>query len=190
MENKLTAKQRAFCETYLIDLNATQAAVRAGYSKRTAQQMGSENLSKPVIQAAIKKAMDERSKRTDITLDRVLQEIATMSFIDIRQIFTEGGQLKAIETLGDDIALGIQSIEVVVRPTGDYDDEGNAEVEHVHKIRLADKYKGLELLMRHLGGFNQNQQGSQGVFSIILDYGGGLPPRQVGNYVAVDGEPA
>jgi phage terminase small subunit len=123
MHKRLTDKQKVFCEQYLIDLNATQAAIRAGYSKRTAQQIGSENLSKPVIQAAIKKAMDDRSKRTGITLDRVLQETATMSFVDIRQIFTPAGSLKAIETLGDDIALGIQSIEVVVRPTGETDDE-------------------------------------------------------------------
>ena len=60
----MTKKQKRFIEEYLIDLNATQAAIRAGYSPDTAQQMGSENLSKPVISAEISKAMAERSRRT------------------------------------------------------------------------------------------------------------------------------
>ena len=72
----MTKKQKRFVEEYLIDLNATQAAIRAGYSPDTAQQMGSENLSKPVIKNAIDKAIAERSRRTGINQDRVIQEIA------------------------------------------------------------------------------------------------------------------
>jgi phage terminase small subunit len=69
---KLTAKQQLFVEEYLIDLNATQAAIRAGYSKHTAQQMGSENLLKPVISGAIDKAIKERSMRLQITQEMVI----------------------------------------------------------------------------------------------------------------------
>ena len=71
---QLTEKQRLFVAEYLIDLNATQAAVRAGYSKRTAQRIGSENLSKPLISEAIQEKANERIKRTEIDADWVLQE--------------------------------------------------------------------------------------------------------------------
>ncbi|WP_213431657.1 terminase small subunit, partial [Paenibacillus dendritiformis] len=72
----LTAKQKAFVQEYLIDLNATQAAIRAGYSAKTARKIGAENLTKPDIQKAIQEAMERREKRTEITQDRVLQELA------------------------------------------------------------------------------------------------------------------
>lgn len=71
----LTAKQEAFCYEYLIDLNATQAAIRAGYSKKTAGSVGNENLQKPEIAEVIQEALDARSKRTEITADYVLQGI-------------------------------------------------------------------------------------------------------------------
>ncbi|WP_198536599.1 terminase small subunit [Paenibacillus sp. DMB5] len=76
----LTAKQKLFATEYLVDLNATQAAIRAGYSAKTAGSVGQENLTKPEIKIAIKKAMDKRSERTEITADMVLQhwrEVAT-----------------------------------------------------------------------------------------------------------------
>lgn len=71
----LTAKQKAFVMEYLIDLNATQAAIRAGYSQASAYSIGEENLKKPEIAAAVQTAMDERAKRTRITQDYVLQGI-------------------------------------------------------------------------------------------------------------------
>lgn len=82
----MTKKQKRFVEEYLIDLNATQAAIRAGYSPGTAQQIGSENLSKLVISNAIAKAMADRSKRTGINQDRVLQELARIGFAKITDI--------------------------------------------------------------------------------------------------------
>lgn len=72
---KLTAKQQRFVEEYLIDLNATQAAIRAGYSKNSARQIGDENLAKPAIAEAVQAAMNERSQRTEIEADYVLSTI-------------------------------------------------------------------------------------------------------------------
>jgi len=146
----LNNKQRTFVEEYLVDLNATQAAIRAGYSEHTAKDIGCENLAKPNIQTAIAEAMDERSQRTEITADRVLEEIAKIGFLDVRNIFTDADELKAISTLPDDIAAAVVSVEVITKPTYEEDDDGNKIVEHVHKIRLADKLKGLEMLGRHL----------------------------------------
>ncbi|WP_255551747.1 terminase small subunit [Erythrobacter crassostreae] len=71
----MTPKQEAFVREYLVDLNATQAAIRAGYSKRTAHVIGHENLTKPEIAAAIEVAMNDRAKRTEITADYVLEGI-------------------------------------------------------------------------------------------------------------------
>lgn len=73
--SKLTAKQQRFVEEYLIDLNATQAAIRAGYPETSARQVGSENLSKPYIQDAIQAEMDKRSAITQITAAKVLSDI-------------------------------------------------------------------------------------------------------------------
>lgn len=95
----VTDKQARFAEEYLIDLNATQAAIRAGYSEKTARSVGSENLSKPDIQEAIQKAMKERSDRLQIDSDFVLAEAIKMyrmakgeidSQVMIREINTEG----------------------------------------------------------------------------------------------------
>lgn len=72
---KLTAKQQAFCEEYLIDLNATQAAIRAGYSEKTASEMGYENLGKPQIAEVIAELMDKRSAKTELTADWVIKGI-------------------------------------------------------------------------------------------------------------------
>lgn len=74
-EKELTLKQQRFCEEYIVDLNATQAAIRAGYSELTARSIGSENLSKPDIQERIQTAMADRAARTAITADYVLGTI-------------------------------------------------------------------------------------------------------------------
>lgn len=72
---KLTKKQELFVKEYLIDLNATQAAIRAGYSEKTSYSIGEENLKKPVIAAAIQEEMDKRAKRIEINADYVLNTI-------------------------------------------------------------------------------------------------------------------
>ena len=82
----MTKKQKRFVEEYLIDLNATQAAIRAGYSPDTAGSIGAENLKKPEIKNRIDKAMAERSRRTGINQDRVLQELARIGFAKITDV--------------------------------------------------------------------------------------------------------
>src|SRR5690554_5289735 len=85
-KRRLTPKQKRFVEEYLVDLNATKAALRAGYSKRTAYSIGQENLKKPEIQTAIQEARDKRSERTEITQDMVIQQLAKIAFHDIRDV--------------------------------------------------------------------------------------------------------
>lgn len=71
----LTKKQKAFIQEYLVDLNATQAAIRAGYSKKTAYSIGQENLTKPEIQQALQEAQKRREKRTEVTQDYVIAKL-------------------------------------------------------------------------------------------------------------------
>lgn len=105
MGNKLTAKQLVFIEEYLIDLNATQAAIRAGYSKKTAQQVGSQNLSKLVIQTEIQKAMKQRSERTGITAIKILDAIAEIGFADFSEDIRASDKLKALELMARHIGM-------------------------------------------------------------------------------------
>ena len=141
----LTKKQKLFVEEYLIDMNETQAAIRAGYSTETAQQMGSENLSKPVIKNAIDKAIADRSRRTGINQDRVIQEIAKMAFLNpVDVIDMDEATIKG-EANRDDTAC-IASVKVKVMPG-----EGGNITER--EVKTYDKLKALELLGKHLGMF-------------------------------------
>lgn len=150
---KLNDKQQRFVEEYLVDLNATQAALRAGYSKKTAYSIGSELLKKPEIQKALVTAKAERTKRTEITADRVLRELAKIGFSDIRKTISVGGNLISPSDWDDDTAGAISSIEVVTRPTTGKDEDGNTVVEHLHKINSWNKIAALEKIGKHLGMF-------------------------------------
>lgn len=141
----LTKKQKRFVEEYLIDLNATQAAIRAGYSPETAKAIGCENLTKPNIKEYIDKAIAERSKRTGINQDRVIRELARIAFVNAANVIdTKDATIK--EGTSDDDTAAIQSVKVK-----SFGEDG---VER--EIKLADKIKALELLGKHLGMFQNN----------------------------------
>ena len=142
---KLTEKQKRFVEEYLIDLNATQAAIRAGYSPNTAKDIGCENLAKPNIRACIDKEIAERSKRTGINQDRVIRELARLAFVNANDVIDmEEATLKDGAT--EDDTAAIASVKVKTIPTK----EGEG-IES--EIKLTDKLKALELLGKHLGMF-------------------------------------
>lgn len=91
---QITEKQQRFVEEYLIDLNATQAAIRAGYSAKTADQQGSRMLANVKVQQAISVAMAERSKRTGINQDRVVLELARIAFVKMTDLVDSHGRIK------------------------------------------------------------------------------------------------
>ena len=138
----MTKKQKRFIEEYLVDLNATQAAIRAGYSPDTAKSIGNENLTKPDIRAHIDKAMAERSKRTGINADRVVQELAKIALVNAIDVIDPTTATIKDGALPEDTAA-IQSVKV--KTFG----EDGLEWE----IKMADKIKALELLGKHLGMF-------------------------------------
>lgn len=143
----LTAKQKQFIEEYLIDLNATQAAIRAGYSPDSARQSGSDNMNNPYISSRIDRAMAERSKRTGINQDRVLRELARIAFVNAADMIdTKDATLKA--DASEDDTAAIQSVKVK---------QMSGDTEMVEReIKLADKIKALELLGKHLGMYQNN----------------------------------
>lgn len=143
----LTPKQAAFVREYLVDLNATQAAIRAGYSAKTAAEMGFENLNKPQIRDAVSKSQQARAERVEVKADDVLRELLKLARSDVRKMFTTGGSLLPVHELDDDTAAAVSSIEVVTSRIPGTDP---VEVEYTSKIKLWDKKGSLELLGRHL----------------------------------------
>jgi len=142
---KLTEKQKRFVEEYLIDLNATQAAIRAGYSAKTADRIGPELLGKTCVARAIKEAMAERSRRTGINQDRIVRELAKIGFINpIDVINLDEATIR--EDANKDDTAAIASVRVKRIPT-----ENGEIIER--EIKIADKLKALELLGKHLGMF-------------------------------------
>ena len=143
MADGLTAKQQAFVREYLIDLNATQAAIRAGYSPSSAGESGCENLTNSKIKDEIDKAMAIRSKRTGITAERVLQELARIAFFDSTVVANVNGrgsvELMPTDMLGADDRACIAEISETTTKDG-----GSV------KVKYHDKLKALDILAKHL----------------------------------------
>lgn len=138
---RLTGKQERFVEEYLVDLNATQAAIRAGYSPKTAEAIGYENLRKPQISQAIEAARAARSERTEITQDMVLRELAAIGFARATDyVKIQNGCVRLTET--DDLSQDQKCAVASIR-----------EGKHGIEVKTYDKLRALELLGQHLGMF-------------------------------------
>ena len=150
---KLTPKQARFVQEYLIDLNAAQAAIRAGYSAKTARVIGHENLTNPDIAAAIEKAMAERAERTRLTADWVVDELrklAGANMADYMRSTPEGDPYLDFSSLTRDQTAALA--EVTVEDFVDGRGEDARAVKRV-KFKLHDKREALVDLGRHLGLF-------------------------------------
>lgn len=140
------SKQDVFVEEYLVDLNATQAAIRAGYSVKTANEQASRLLANVKVQTKIAKAMAERSKRTGINQDRVVLELARIAFVNPQNLINPEDASVRDNASEDDLAC-IQSVKVKTS----FSDKGDM-IER--EVKLNDKMKALELLGKHLGMWN------------------------------------
>lgn len=141
----LTPKQKAFVAEYLVDLNATAAAKRAGYSENRASELGYQLLQKTTVQAAIQKAMQDRERRTAITQDMVVLELAKVAFAngtDYAKVSGGGTRVDLTDTdrLTNDQRAAISCIK-----------EGKFGIE----VSTYDKVRALELLGKHLGIFDR-----------------------------------
>lgn len=156
----MTKKQKRFIEEYLIDLNATQAAIRAGYSPKTAKDIGCENLAKPNISDAIDKAMAERSRRTGINQDRILLELARIGLAKITDV-VDPDTGKILPNASEDDLACIQSIKIKPNEFGTE-----------REVKLYDKKSALVDLGKHLGLFKDKVElGGDMELKITVDYG-------------------
>jgi len=158
-KRSLPPKQAQFVKEYLIDLNATQAAIRAKYSPKTASRIGPELLGKTWVAEAIQKEMDKRAKRTEITADRVLQELAKIGFANISDFVTlQGSGVPALDfSRADDAKLA--AVSEITQDTYTEGRGDDAVTVKKTKFKLHDKVKALQHLGNHLGLFRENPGG-------------------------------
>ncbi|WP_375274489.1 terminase small subunit [Methylorubrum thiocyanatum] len=157
----LTDKQARFVREYLVDLNAKQAAIRAGYSPRSAEVEGSRLLRHPKVSAAIARERREVSKRTGITPESVVSELAKLGFSDIRKAITwRSNVTETGEEDEDGVPATRVTNEVTLRNSDDIDDATAAAITEISqtkdgalKVKLADKRAALVDIGRHLGMF-------------------------------------
>lgn len=160
----LTPKQKIFADEYLIDLNATRA-YKVAYPKvkkdESARVNGSKLLTNTNVVAYIDERMKEREKRTEITQDRVLQELAKLGFFDIRKLFDDSGKPLDITGLDGETVACIAGLDVMEAYEGA--GENKEFVGYIRKYKMADKLKALELLGKHLGMFKDKVELSGGL---------------------------
>ncbi len=155
MTDLMNPKQTRFVQEYLIDLNATQAAIRAGYSKKTAQMQSSRLLSKGMIQAAVAEGQATIAEKLEITVESVARELALLGFADMGTYIALGAGETTVRLDWSDLPEGatrcIQEITQEEHTGGKGHETG--EIRRT-KFKLYDKKGSLELLGRHLGMFN------------------------------------
>lgn len=150
----MTDKQKVFCEEYLIDLNATQAAIRAGYSTRNADSIASGLMAKSGVRARIDKLLAARSRRTGVNADRVVLELARVAFLDATDVINiDEATVKSGADRND--TAGIASVKCKTTTISGDDFE---KVTEEREIKLHDKIKALELLGKHLGMYTDKSQ--------------------------------
>lgn len=154
---ELTDKQKAFVLEYLVDLNATQAAIRAGYSARTAEQQGSRLLRNVQVQEAIRQGQAERAERTQVTADRVVQELAALAFANMGDFLTIG----ADGTVQMDFTrLREADLRAVTKFTQRHIPAGEGPDIVETKFELGSKVQALTKLGEYLGMFKQKVEHS------------------------------
>ena len=152
----LTPKQARFVQEYLIDLNATQAAIRAGYSSKAANREGARLLANVDIESAVQNAMAARATRTLVSQDLIIRELARVAFSDIRDLFDDNGKMLPMSKWPTDSAACISSLK-----------DGVAGRE----IKMWDKMSALEKLMKHMGMFEtDNAQASAAPSKISVTF--------------------
>lgn len=140
---KLNDKQEQFCREYLLDLNATQAAIRAGYSEKTAKEIGCENLTKPNIQNRISALQEERNERNKIDADYVLKRLTEIDQMDVIDILSTTGDLLPIREWPKVWRTTLSGLDIAIIGSGDTE-------AIMKKIKWPDKVKNLELLGKHV----------------------------------------
>jgi phage terminase small subunit len=154
-DQKLMPKQRLFVREYLVDFNATQAAIRAGYSKKTASAIGYENLQKPHVVQAIFEAMNNREKNVETSAEWVLKALHGEAIADIADLYDKLGSLKPIHDWPIVWRTGLVT-GVKTKQEHEYIDGQKVPNGVVTEIKLSDRVKRLELIGKHHAMFTDN----------------------------------
>jgi phage terminase small subunit len=157
---RLTARQERFVEEFLVDLNGTQAAMRAGYSTKTARSIAQENLTKPAIVTAIQKAKAKRAERVQLTADDVLNrfwDVASVSVTDFIEWTNESWRVKSSNEVPPSARAAIQSINIK-------QDGSGLSI----SVRMHDKLRALEACGKHLGLFGPTASKGEPEFMKVL----------------------
>ena len=166
---KLTAKEAKFVDEYLIDLNASAAARRAGYSEKTAYRIGYENLRKPHIEEALMVARQRLSVESGITPEMVIKARGNIAFFDIAECYTEDGNLKNIHDIPKETRLALAGLESEEIFAGRGDDR--VFIGHAKKIKSWDKNRALEALEKHFGLYDADNKQKQVPFCMPINLG-------------------
>lgn len=156
----LSPKRRRFVEEYLVDFNATQAAKRAGYADKSAQQQGSDLLSNPLIAEAIREGMEEFRRRTYVDKDKIVAELARLGFSDLRELVAwspeDGVTFRSSSHVDEDAARAVKKVKSRKRTF--YTKNGDPIVTVELEIELHGKVEALRDLGRHLGMFTDRHE--------------------------------
>lgn len=172
---------------YLIDLNATQAAIRAGYSPKTAAQTGYKLCHKNLVANEIARAKAERSKRTGITQDRVLRELGRIAFIDPSDLLNLS-TAEILDSANEDDLKAISGIKVKYTKQRDFDDDGEPIIVNAieREVKMCDKLKALDMICKHLGMYdkddgNDDESEGTGVVELPAVMANPGPPKPEGD---------
>jgi phage terminase small subunit len=146
----LSPKRQRFVDEYLIDSNGTQAAIRAGYSPKTANEQAARMLAEVSIQAAVTAGRAAIAERNAVSQDRIRQELAKVAFGDPAQLYDPDGNLRSIHEMTPEVRASLSGVETATERNGKGE---SAAVTHVRKVKRWDKVRALELLGKDLGMF-------------------------------------
>lgn len=149
VEESLNDKQKQFCREFVVDFNATQAAIRAGYSEKSARSQSCELLTKPNIQAFLADLKAKRSKKTQITAERVLQELARIGLSDIGEFVDHENNPVVVKNLKKGLRAAVSAVKYKKRIY--FDSNGQPVTVESHEVALWDKLSALDKIGRHLG---------------------------------------
>ncbi len=144
----MTIKQQQFCKEYLLDLNATKAALRAGYSRKTAREQGNRLLTNADIQAEIQRLMKGRDERLKLQADEVVIELSKVGFANIADFYDKDMNLLPLDEIEGDnrAAIDILKIDKKITATG--------IAQTTTTLKLHNKVLALDSLLKHLGGYD------------------------------------
>jgi phage terminase small subunit len=160
MPVKLTDKQELFCKCYIIHLNATKAAIQSGYSEKTAQEIGSQNLSKLLIQDRIAKLRKKTLEKLDISHERIAAEYAKLAFSDMSDVIGEDGEIKKMSDIKNSAAISSITVDAYTTKAGTSHNKT--------KMTLHSKRDGLDGLSKHTGFYEKDNK-QKSIAQIVIE---------------------